>query len=570
MHTKSLKMKEIFHKSINSLFFYITLILILFFQQSQAQDYPKREVRAVWITTIGGLDWPHSYSQSEFSAKKQQQEFCTILDRLKAANVNTVLLQTRIRGTVIYPSAYEPWDGCLSGKPGQSPGYDALKFAIDECHRRGMELHAWVVTIPIGKWNKLGAVTLRKKHPELCRKVNDEGYMAPEKEATASYIANICKEIADNYDIDGIHLDYIRYPETYPLKGSSDYRRGNITRIVKSVYDKVKPTKPWIKMSCSPIGKYSDLTRYWSHGWNAYETVCQDAQGWLRDGLMDQLYPMMYFQGEQFFPFAIDWKERSYGRTVVPGLGIYFMSEKEKNWDSDIIEREMYVLRTFDLGHAYFRSKFFTDNTKGIYDFAADEFDRYPALTPAMTWASNTQPSAPESFNVTNTDTAVIISWKNDPAHSGQTYLTYNIYGSQEYPVNTDDARNIIATRVSENRISIGNKSNRSLNYAITAMDRYGNESKPTQTSPLVETVHINLLKNNGDYVCIPPKSSILDADYVVITDIIGKITKVSPYNGTKIDIQSIQDGVYYISSLNVKGVSHRLGMFIKKKNYAR
>ena len=132
MHTKSLKMKEIFHKSINSLFFHITLILILFSQQSQAQDYPKREVRAVWITTIGGLDWPHSYSQSEFSAKKQQQEFCTILDRLKAANVNTVLLQTRIRGTVIYPSAYEPWDGCLSGKPGQSPGYDALKFAIDE------------------------------------------------------------------------------------------------------------------------------------------------------------------------------------------------------------------------------------------------------------------------------------------------------------------------------------------------------------------------------------------------------------------------------------------------------
>ena len=564
MHTKSLKMKEIFHKSINSLFFYITLIL--FSQQSQAQDYPKREVRAVWITTIGGLDWPHSYSQSESSAKKQQQEFCTILDRLKAANVNTVLLQTRIRGTVIYPSAYEPWDGCLSGNPGRSPGYDALKFAIDECHRRGMELHAWVVTIPIGKWNKLGAVTLRKKHSELCRKVNDEGYMVPEKEATANYIADICKEIAEKYDVDGIHLDYIRYPETFPVKGSADYRRSNITNIVKCVHDKVKSIKPWIKMSCSPIGKYSDLARSWSHGWNAYETVCQDAQGWLRDGLMDQLYPMMYFQGEQFFPFAIDWKERSYGRTVVPGLGIYFMSENEKNWDSDIIEREMYVLRTFDLGHAYFRSKFFTDNTKGIYDFAADEFDRYPALTPAMTWASNTQPSAPESFKVTNTDTAIIISWKNEPDHSGQSYLTYNVYGSQEYPVNTDDTRNIIATRVSGNSISIGNRINcRSLNYAITAMDRYGNESQPTQASALVETVHADLLKNNGDDVCIPQKPAILDADYVVITDIIGKIITVYPYNGTNIDIHTIKAGVYYVSSLNAKGVSHRLGMFIKR-----
>ena len=567
MHTKSFKMKEIHRKYINSLFFYITFILILFFQQSLAQAPPKREVRAVWITTIGGLDWPHSYSQSEYSKKKQQQEFCAILDRLKAANINTVLLQTRIRGTVIYPSAYEPWDGCLSGLPGQNPGYDALKFAIDECHQRGMELHAWVVTIPIGKWNKSGAIALRKKHPELCRRVNDEGYMIPEKETTANYIADICKEIAENYDVDGIHLDYIRYPETYPIKGSADYRRSNITRIVKCVHDKVKSIKPWIKMSCSPIGKYSDLTRYWSHGWNAYETVYQDAQGWLRDGLMDQLYPMMYFQGEQFFPFAIDWEERSYGRTVVPGLGIYFMSENEKNWDSEIIEREMYVLRNFGLGHAYFRSKFFTDNTKGIYNFTADEFDQYPALVPAMTWASNQQPSAPQSVNVMTTDTAEIISWKNGIDHSGATYLTYNIYASQDYPVNTEDARNLIATKVLGNCISIGSgNSDKHLNYSITAMDRYGNESKPTEAPHSVQPVHLNLLKNNGNNLCIPPKPSILDADYVVITDIIGKVTAVRPYEGTNIDIHAIKDGVYYVSSLNAKGVFHRLGMFIKKK----
>lgn len=76
---------------------------------------PKHEVRAVWLTTIGGIDWPHSYSQSPYSAKKQQQELCQILDRLQQAKINTVLIQTRIRGTMIYPSDYEPWDGCLSG-----------------------------------------------------------------------------------------------------------------------------------------------------------------------------------------------------------------------------------------------------------------------------------------------------------------------------------------------------------------------------------------------------------------------------------------------------------------------
>ena len=174
---------------------------------------PKHEVRAVWLTTIGGLDWPHSYAQSKNSIAKQQAELCTLLDQYAKAGINTVLIQTRIRGTVIYPSAYEPWDGCLSGFPGTSPGYDALKFAIDECHKRGMELHAWVVTLPMGKWNKLGCRKLHAKYPGLIKKIGPDGYMDPENPRTATYLADICEEITRNYDVDGIHLDYIRYPE---------------------------------------------------------------------------------------------------------------------------------------------------------------------------------------------------------------------------------------------------------------------------------------------------------------------------------------------------------------------
>ncbi len=115
---------------------------------SSDYSYPKREVRAVWMTTIGGLDWPHSYAQSVKSIEKQKNELRLLLDKLKLANINTVLLQTRIRGTVIYPSKYEPWDGCMSGNPNVSPGYDPLEFAVEECHKRGMEIHAWVVSLP--------------------------------------------------------------------------------------------------------------------------------------------------------------------------------------------------------------------------------------------------------------------------------------------------------------------------------------------------------------------------------------------------------------------------------------
>ena len=98
-----------------------------------------QEIRAVWLTTIGGIDWPRTYATSPANIERQKQELVRMLDRLKEIRINTVLLQTRIRGTVIYPSALEPWDYCMTGKPGQYPGYDPLRFAIDECHKRGME-----------------------------------------------------------------------------------------------------------------------------------------------------------------------------------------------------------------------------------------------------------------------------------------------------------------------------------------------------------------------------------------------------------------------------------------------
>ena len=288
--------------------------------------YPKHEERAVWLTTIGGLDWPSRYAQSPSSIERQQKELTDMLDRLRQANINTVMLQTRVRATTIFPSTaetgMEPWDGCLSGRPGVSPGYDALAFAIDECHRRGMALHAWIVTIPVGKWNGTGCMALRKRHPDIVMKIGDEGYMNPAKAETADYLARYCADITRRYDIDGIHLDYIRYPETMRRLPPQDEGRRNITHIVKEISQSVRDVKPWVRISCSPIGKHDDTRRFWSHGWNARQRVMQDAKAWLRDGLMDALYPMMYFRGENFYPFAVDWQEGAYGRTISPGLGV--------------------------------------------------------------------------------------------------------------------------------------------------------------------------------------------------------------------------------------------------------
>ena len=548
------------------------LFLVLFCLHNHAQTTfynpqllpPKYEVRAVWLTTIGGLDWPHSYAQSERSANKQKKELCDILDRLQGAGVNTVLLQTRVRATTIYPSAIEPWDGCLSGFPGRSPGYDALAFAIDECHKRGMELHAWVVTMPVGKWNGPGCSTLRKKQPALLKRIGQEGYMNPENSQTAPYLAKICQEITHNYDIDGIHLDYIRYPETWSIKVSRPQGRAYITEIVRQIHDAVKKEKPWVKMSCSPIGKHDDLTRYWSHGWNAHTTVCQDAQNWLKEGLMDELFPMMYFKDNNFFPFAIDWKEQSHGRIIVPGLGIYFMHPKEKNWPLESITREMEVSRQYGMGHAFFRSKFFTDNVKGIYDFTARTFNLYPALIPAMTWEHKELPDAPKDLNIQSTSLQTTLTWSAPQNHSGAPYLLYNVYASRQYPVDIRDARNLIVPRIMATQQQL--KTIEGMHYAVTALDRYGNESKALQETEGQNATHRQWwLKNDGNKLFLPTTDSELDADYVVIESLPGSIVSTQRYSHS-VDISRIAEGVYQVRSINRKGTQHRIGAFIIKR----
>ena len=348
---------------------YVLIACIMTEAQPVATPSLNDEIRAVWLTTIGGIDWPRTYATSPATIEQQKRELTRMLDRLKLIRINTVLLQTRIRGTVIYPSSLEPWDGCMSGQPGRSPGYDPLRFAIDECHKRGMELHAWVVTLPLGKWNGAGCRNMRNKYPKLIRRIGEDGFLNPEQPQTGDVIASVCEEIVRKYDVDGIHLDYIRYPDGWKIKVGRSTGREHITSIVRKIHTAVKSVRRNIKLSCSPIGKYEDLSRYSSRGWNAYMGVCQDAQGWLRTGLMDQLYPMMYFKGNQFFPFALNWSENKYGKEVAAGLGIYFLDPHEGNWKIDEVKRQLAICRQYGLGQCFFRAKFLIDNVQGLYDY---------------------------------------------------------------------------------------------------------------------------------------------------------------------------------------------------------
>lgn len=543
----------------------IALLLLCLAAEADAQlPTPKRETRAVWLTTYNGLDWP-----KRKAAEAQRAELSQMLDQLKAAGVNLVLFQTRIRGTVVYPSAMEPWDACLTGVAGRSPGYDPLAFAIGECHKRGMELHAWVVALPVGKWGGAGCKALRRKAPRMVRRIAGEGYMNPEREQTADYLARLCGEMTAGYDLDGIHLDYIRYPETWPITVSRERGRDNITRIVRAIGREVKAKKPWVKVSCAPIGKHDDLSRYASRGWNAYNRVCQDAQGWLAEGIVDAIFPMMYFRGDQFFPFALDWAENAHGRIVAPGLGVYMMSRAYGDWPAETLHRELAALRANGMGHAYFRARHLTDNLKGIHHFARYDIDRWPALVPPMTWQSKARPKPPTTLEITRTEGGDMLRWSGATDNSGAPGIYYNVYASEKWPVDTADARNIIAARLASEQAFVHRKASKGkLHYAVTAMNRYGNESRPIVSPADKEQAPMasKLLENDGKRLSLPATIIETDADLITIETPQGSAIATRRRAGASIDISALPEGYYILRSVGRKS-SHRLGHFaIRRK----
>ncbi len=523
---------------------------------------PKREVRAVWLTTLSGLDWPSTRATGPESAERQRRELRGMLDGLRAAGVNTVLLQTRIRGTVIYPSGLEPWDGCLTGTPGKSPGYDPLAFAVEECHRRGMEVQAWVVSVPLGKWNAIGCREARARRPGLVMRVGEDGYLDPANPASHAYLAAICGEIARNYDVDGIHLDYIRYPETMRMGIPASRARANITGMVRAVRDAVKGAKPWVKVSCAPIGKFSDLNRYPSKGWNAYGRGFQDVREWLSAGLVDQVYPMMYFRGDQFYPFAFDWKEHSAGRTVVPGLGAYLLSPSGENWPLGEIQAQMGVARSAGMGHAFFRARFLLDDVKGLYGLARD-FDGYPALVPPIERAGRVSVPSPGTVDVARGSGLDLVSWPAVTGLEGGTL--YNVYAGREYPVDVGNARNLVAPRVRESSLSVPARG-RGYFYAVTAMDRYGNESEPAQM-PGRAGGGYPFLANDGRVMDVPSLTGVPGAARVLVESLAGNAVARIRCVGGRADISGVANGLYIVYSLDAGPRPERLGLLSVRRD---
>jgi uncharacterized lipoprotein YddW (UPF0748 family) len=461
--------------------------LFLFFSASSFSQAPATEIRAVWLTTNWGLDWPTQGA----SVQVQKEELRRILDRLQQENFNMVLFQTRAQGRVFYKSKIEP----LSPFFNHSDDFDPLAFAIEECHKRGLECHAWIITYPMdraqmqytGQGRRRKATPVMNK-PDYYKLVDDRWHLDPGRPETEDLIVSIVSEITSNYDVDGIHFDYIRYPsntgkfpdeDTYRKYGNgeklADWRRGNINRLVSRVYDKVKSIKGWVQVSSSPLGRYRVLPHISPNdGWTAYETVFQDAGHWMQSGKHDLVFPMMYHRNRHFYPFLDDWIVNSGGRIVVPGLGVYQMDEQD--WPLTEITDQMRYIRDNKVGGtAYFRAGNLISNLKGIMD-SVQAYYPTPAKLPPLTWLNNVAPNSPLDLGVYKDENGRLnLKW-NAPDASED--FIYTVYVSQTEDIDLNNANGILATGLRTHSYSfLAEEGEFGFYYAVTASNRYRNES---------------------------------------------------------------------------------------------
>ncbi|MEX2117031.1 MAG: family 10 glycosylhydrolase, partial [Bacteroidota bacterium] len=278
-----------------------------------------------------------------------------VFERARKARLNMVFFQVRGNADAFYNSTLEPWSAMLSGSLGQDPGWDPLAFAVEEAHRLGLELHAWINAFPVWRGPGFPQETTPRPvvlaHPDwiVCDStgspmpLTQNGYAwgTPGNPAMREHIINVVKEIVGQYDVDGVHFDYVRYPEGSRVHGFSRdsvsvarfqslksnpaqlpweyWQREQINDFIAGAYDTIISMKHWIKVSAAVIGKYD------GSGWTSYHAVFQDPYRWMELEKIDFIVPMVYWQRSHpthpFVPLIAQWHDRvAHKRQVLPGL----------------------------------------------------------------------------------------------------------------------------------------------------------------------------------------------------------------------------------------------------------
>ena len=424
----------------------------------------EKEFRASWVATVWNIDWPTTQISKAGNATQiaaQKAELVTIIERAKQGNLNAIMLQVRSHGDALYESSYEPWMSSLTGSRGTDPGYDPLAFAIEEAHKRGIELHAWINPYRIGEYS-LNAPQVKDSWRIGS---GSTAFLDPGNPDVRKYTLDVITEIITKYDIDGIIFDdyfYKSMPDnTYAANETkqtaennpydldiNDWRRENVNILVKSVLDSVKAHKPYLRFGIGPFGIYSTRTRTVyneSHtsydkitpasgisGQDAYSVLYCDAAAWLKRGYIDYISPQLYWpslssspkysSGQDYETLCEWWSELAdkYKRPLFTSNDVAKNSNGRFNPPADITN-QINVNRTDNkakgtifYNNTYWQNRngantYFDSNDEGYHTYLPENHFQNIALWPAITWRR--APSAPEISNLSLNENQHILTW---------------------------------------------------------------------------------------------------------------------------------------------------------------
>jgi uncharacterized lipoprotein YddW (UPF0748 family) len=385
---------------------------------------PPREFRAAWLATVANLDWP---SEPGRSVAQQKTELTALLDQAVRLKLNAVIFQVRPMADAVYASPLEPWSEFLTSRMGRPPQpfYDPLTFAIQEAHRRGLELHAWFnpfrVSLPPAQARSPAAFNhLSRTHPELVRRYGDLLWLDPGEPAAREHVLSVIQDVVRRYDVDGIVFDdyFYPYPEKNPDGDTIDFpdsaswrrygaasglsrdewRRQNVDQFIQNVYHSVHALKPWIKFGISPFGIWRPGYPTQIQGLDTYAKLYADSRLWLASGWLDYLSPQLYWavdQREQSFPVLLQWwsEQNAKHRHLWPSLDAVNVGTR---WRPDEIARQIQVSRRTPgvSGEIFYHLRNLID-FRTLTDVIRSAYPQ-TALVPASPWLDSLPPDKPK------------------------------------------------------------------------------------------------------------------------------------------------------------------------------
>lgn len=473
-------------------------------------QYPKREFRGAWIQTV----WQGQYQT--MNSQQMRQYFVDLLDQLEQAGINAVVFQVRPQADALYQSNFEPWSSVLTGKQGTPlpDGFDPLAFMINECHKRNMELHAWLnpYRVTVAESQVLAPSHIYHRYPERFVKYGNQLFFDPGIPENRAFMCSVVNDIVSRYDVDAIHMDDYFYP--YPIVGKefpdeksfqkyaekqgfcdtekANWRRNNVNQLIKEVKQTIVLAKPWVRFGISPFGIYRNKKNTINgagsetSGLQNYDDLYADVKLWVKNGWIDYNIPQLYWEiGHKTADYKtlIDWwVENNFKQPLYIGQDANRMMDATMPSGNSQLDEKIRLSRSSEniQGNCFWHAYGLLDNYKGVSSELHAKYHKYKALIPAYTHMHDGKPKKVKNIKDTYSADDHYLSWEFEASqHNPETAKYFVVYrfanGEDE---NLNDATSIVAiTRDTQYSLPYEGKK-KSYKYIVTAVDGFHNESK--------------------------------------------------------------------------------------------